>query len=75
MNPCTHGMPDPRSCFECMEDGNLPAPQKAAPPTPSDRTHPARFDGECSGCGFVITAGQLIRHWSDGQWRHAECSP
>lgn len=53
---CPHGMPSPASCFECMEDGNLPAPPAPEALAVRGRPFTARFDGHCTGCNTAMTA-------------------
>ena len=73
MSPCTHGMPHPASCVECMADGNL------APPPPPPRLvtigppFTGRYDDHCNGCNTGIHEGQLIVKMSDGTYRHSRC--
>lgn len=70
--PCTHGMPSPSSCYECMEEGNLAPPER--PPAPTvERFLDARFDGHCQGCNTGIHIGQPIARLSDGTYQHQAC--
>lgn len=69
-DPCPHGMPSPASCWECMEDGNLPALPRPEPLTVVSRPFAARFDGHCPGCNTEIHAGQPIVRLSDDTHRH-----
>lgn len=71
--PCTHGMPNHRACWFCMEDGNLdPAP--SAPVVTVARTLTARYDGHCSGCNLDIHPGHHVALLTDGTYRHPECA-
>lgn len=63
---CPHEL-DPRACLSCRE----PAPQRRHP-EPVSRSFAARYDGECSGCGFDVRAGQQVRYTGD-QLTHATC--
>ncbi len=74
MGACTHGMPSPASCWECMEDGNL-VPPKSERLRDETGVFRARFDGDCPSCGLAIHVGQEIRRWSDDRYRHASCHP
>lgn len=67
---CTHGMPTPMSCVECMIDGLPPLPPAPPPPT-AGRWFVAKFGGRCA-CGDPIEPGHLIARMSDGTYRHAE---
>lgn len=70
MSACPHGMPTPGSCWECMEDGNLPAPAAPDRLEVASRPFPARYDGDCAGCNTAIHQGQQIVRLSDGTHRH-----
>lgn len=67
-SPCPHGMPTVGSCFECMEEGNLP-------PAPKTTAHysavfPAKYPGRCRVCGDEIQPGDLIG-WDPDQGLYA----
>lgn len=70
MTPCTHGMPTPLACTECMADGNI------SPPPKHDRrrSNPAeaRYPGRCTLCDDTIAVGDLIRV-RHGQPVHDTC--
>lgn len=61
MIPCTHGMPTPLACVECMNEGNIPPPK----PKPRHATWSgpieARFPGRCVYYDDTINEGDLIR--------------
>ena len=67
MTDCPHG-DDPAICPPCQG--------AALPRTVTTRewsaAFPARYEGDCRGCGFVINVGDPIRA-SDGEYRHADC--
>ena len=85
MSDCPHGMPSPGSCFECMEDGNLPyrftLPAGLEPAGPelelvegSERAGPdavARFESRCRACAEPIYPGDAICPTADGVFEHA----
>ena len=86
VTPCPHGMPSPGSCFECMEDGNLPhrfarlaGLEVAEEPElelveGSERAGPdalARFESRCRACGEPIYPGDVICPTADGVFEHA----
>lgn len=59
---CTHGMPTPASCVDCMFDGPV------APPTPDAaqilgavRWIEARIEGgRCARCHDTVTVGSMV---------------
>lgn len=73
---CPHGMPSPRSCFDCMEEG---------PVAPVERWWQqglpfiAAYPGTCVGCGDPFEVGDRIQRWDYGSQRtnytHAACRP
>jgi hypothetical protein len=71
---CTHGMPSPLSCLDCMDDGNLPPAPRPEPETVSvDFT--ARFDSHCPECNLPIIKGTPIVKTTRGRYLHAGCAP
>lgn len=75
---CTHGMPTPAACVECMEEGVFPP----APPPPTtagaERSGPdieARYDGHCRGCNTAVHVGELICRTTHGTYEHASHHP
>lgn len=72
-SPCPHGMPTIGSCFECMEEGNLP-------PAPKPVAHwghpfPARYAGRCRVCSDPIEVGDRICWDADaGLYACASCA-
>lgn len=76
---CSHGMPSPSSCLDCMEAGNLPStllagPGGIGPDTIAVRpTATARFEGKCSACSWVIEIDDDLVLSDSGEWIHAEC--
>lgn len=72
MTSCPHGMPSPGSCVDCMAEGNLPPAPRPKGPEPVGSRFVSRYDGNCSGCSFYITAGELIVRMSDDTYRHAD---
>lgn len=76
---CTHGMPNPKTCVDCMEDGVMPPPPKWYPgPAP---WIVAQHDGICPGCDQIIGVGDYIKQWEkrdgktviDTKYLHTEC--
>jgi hypothetical protein len=53
---CPHGMPTPATCFECMEEGNLPS---SGPAGRIARELPASLEGEHDGIVYaaIVEAG------------------
>ena len=74
MRACTHGMPSPASCIECMEDGPV-MPPSAQPQVEVEAVLVARFDGHCSRCNLPIHIDQYIVRLSDDRYVHAGCAP
>ncbi len=70
--PCTHGMPSPASCIDCMDEGNMPPPEKAEAVT-VEYTFFAKYDGQCGGCNLPITPGQMVHHLSNTRNVHEGC--
>lgn len=66
MADCEHGMPNPASCVECMNEGALPQPKVTRQGWP----FLAKFDGTCGGCTDGTQVGERIVHMSDGTYRH-----
>lgn len=66
----------PDTCGICL--GHPPIDQ----PTPRE-THPteigsvfaAKLEGTCPECMAWIEPGDKIQGWSDGRYRHEECTP
>lgn len=71
--PCTHGMPSPASCIDCMDEGNMPDPPKAEAVT-VEAVFAARYDGGCNECGLAIYEGQRIAKLSNGAYVHEGCA-
>ena len=71
---CPHGMPSPASCFECMEDGNLPLPPLTVAEEPDGPVSPAVFPGQCPVCEFPIVPGDRIVHTTRDRWLHSGCA-
>lgn len=58
---CTHGMPTPKACVECMAEGPVvdPAPNSHQPLVVV-RWSTARFSGLCGRCYGAIDPGDRI---------------
>lgn len=75
MSVCTHGMPDPAACVECMFEGNI-EPQRVEPEQIVGTWVRARFDGQCPACDPPIRAEHdLIVKTNRDRWLHAGCAP
>lgn len=72
MTPCTHGMPTPLACTECMAEGNIPPPHSRPLHTGWSRPLEARYAGRCRRCDDTIAPGDLIRI-RDGAPAHDTC--
>lgn len=71
---CSHGMPSPASCVECMYDDGLGA-EPVAPLTVDGPAFAAKFGGDCTRCHLVIHEGQRIVRLSDERYVHEGCAP
>lgn len=70
---CTHGMPSPASCVDCMNDDGLgAAPIRPVEPAMSEPLS-AIFGTRCPYCEEGIAVGDQIMLFSDGTWRHPGC--
>lgn len=70
---CTHGMPSPASCIDCMDEGigiALRKPEKLE----IEATFPAKFPGHCNGCNLPVAVGQRLARMSNGAYQHEECA-
>lgn len=73
MADCTHGMPTPAACVDCMDEGNLPAPRREK--ATIEYTFTARFAGHCGACNLPVSAGQKAARLSTGALVHGWCTP
>lgn len=73
MTPCTHGMPTPGSCIDCMDEGNL-APRKPDPKPTVEYVFEAQYPGSCGGCDLPIDEGERIARMTDETYQHAACA-
>lgn len=79
MTGCTHGMPTPASCIDCMDDGNIQRrpqrPWRADPEWHGDTL--ADYASGCPICTNAIHIGDRIRRAiapaGDFAWVHAGC--
>lgn len=71
---CTHGMPTPASCWECMEDGNLPVATRTVTVPTVEYLLTASYPGHCSDCNTAIHEGERIARMIDETYRHARCA-
>jgi len=71
--PCTHGMPSPTACTDCMFEGPVAQP---TPPRPSVVfTFKAAFDGHCPACNLAIVGGlHAISELTNGSYVHEGCA-
>lgn len=76
MIACTHGMPSPASCVECMADGPVAPPRPAPEQTlHASRWMIARYDGRCARVyGHEIEPGVRIGDVPDVGWCCEECA-
>lgn len=73
---CTHGMPSPRACIECMEEGpvtEMTSWQRVGSP------FRAAYPADCSGCVHLVAVGALIQRWDwvdeHTAYTHQACTP
>lgn len=74
MNLCTHGMPSPASCFECMEEGVFVCARRSEErPEVKRISEPflARYPGYCRECDTEIDEGEFIVKMTDGSYQHS----
>ena len=79
MSSCPHGMPNPKTCYDCMEEGNLEPPKWKKVGFPFNAIYP----GTCAApaCSVVITeVGDLIQRWDidsgigKSKYTHIDCN-
>lgn len=71
---CPHGMPNPKTCLDCMEEGNIEPPKWKAIGPPFD----AIYTGSCAdpNCNDIqFLRGDSIQRWDkegmDTKYTHA----
>lgn len=74
MTPCTHGMPTPLACVECMANGNIPPPTTSTTRPVWSRPTEARWPGRCIICDDHIDTGDLIRTRRGTHIAHDGCA-
>lgn len=52
-------MPNPKTCVDCMEQGNIPVAKWKREGMP----FPSKFIGMCSNCKEDWNPGELIQRW------------
>lgn len=70
---CTHGMPTPASCIDCMDEGVGIAPSIPEAPT-VEAVFAAKYPGHCGGCNLPVSVGQRLARLSNGTYQHEECA-
>lgn len=65
---CSHNMPSPRSCVDCMEEGPVERPAKW---WKVGLEFLAQYDGTCVGCDEPIEVGDRVQKWDFGTETHA----
>lgn len=73
MRACTHGMPSPSSCLDCMDEGNLP-PRPKPKYIAAQPAWPAMFPGRCPACDRRIEVGDEITRTDDDVYVHERCA-
>lgn len=69
---CSHGMPTPASCFECMMEGII-EPKKSTEVTYNGDPFPATYEGWCALGHDTIYPEDMICSLGDGGYAHEEC--
>lgn len=75
MSGCTHGMPTPAACVDCMDEGPVAPPRRNTVPAREGWPIGAAFAGHCAGCNLPINVGDRIVRVSNNTWQHARCAP
>lgn len=69
---CSHGMPSPKSCLDCMEEGNVEPPRWKI-----IKVLAAHYPGSCRDCGGDFVVGESIKYWQkediDSAYTHINC--
>lgn len=68
---CSHGMPTPASCWDCMIAGALDVPPREPERVLVILT--ARYPGLCDSCSRSIEEGDVIAKTDRERWVHKEC--
>lgn len=71
---CPHGMPTPKACLDCMDEGLLPPPPRPEPERADSPPVTARFDANCPSCNLPMVTGKdrIVRTTRD-RWVHVGC--
>lgn len=72
MERCPHGYPSPLNCIDCMNEGNIPPPEK---PELERYSFYAKWVGTCrADCGRPIRIDDMITKDASGfGYVHQEC--
>lgn len=70
---CTHGMPSPASCIDCMDDDGLGAPT-TAPERLEGPSIRSKYDTECRKCDGSIRVGERVYLTDAGRWVCERCA-
>ena len=71
---CTHGMPSPASCWECMEEGPVVPPKVKGPKVKQGSRTTARYASRCGNCFEPIGVGDTIAFSETELWVCANCA-
>lgn len=73
MSPCPHKMPNPKTCVDCMEEGNIEPAKWKRVGTPFNAN--LNFTSTCPACKEDIVRGESIQRWdkedSETKYTHA----
>ena len=71
---CSHGMPSPASCIDCMDDDGL----GVAPVQPIEIAYTftaSRTAGRCPVCDHKFHRGEALARTTDDTYLHERCIP
>lgn len=72
---CTHGMPSPKSCTDCMDEGPV---VELTGWRQISRPFRAAYDGTCRCGDPILASAHIIKTWARGDesvYMHEECRP
>lgn len=69
---CPHGMPNPKTCVDCMEEGNIPVARWEQ----VGSVFTSKYPGTCGNCKETWGIGELIQRWDKedvSKYTHMAC--
>ena len=70
---CTHGMPTPASCIDCMDDDGLGVPT-TAPERLEGPSIRSKYWTECRRCDGSIWVSEKVHLTTAGRWVCNRCA-